>query len=161
MYPLTLTKSTLSGMQQNVPFKDLPRTFKHAVQVALSLGILYIWIDSLCIIQDDASDWELESAKMASIYAHSYLNLAAIDSPNSHGGFLPEETCNRYLKIPRKQPKPYNVYVRPAIRLPHLAVRRVRHHRSLVSKNKVIYKRTLAHYILAIPRLVLARKFAF
>jgi hypothetical protein len=146
-------------MQQNVPFKDLPKTFKHAVQVALSLGIAYLWIDSLCIIQDDTSDWELESAKMASIYAHSYLNLAAIDSQNSHGGFLPEDTCNRYLKITRKQPKLYNVYVRPAIRLPHLAVRRVRHHESLVSKNKVIYERILAHCFLAMPRLVLARKF--
>jgi hypothetical protein len=145
-------------MQQSVPFKDLPKTFKHAVQVALSLSITYLWIDSLCIIQDDPSDWELESAKMASIYAHSYLNLAAIDSQNSHGGFLPEGTCNRYLKITRKQPKLYNVYVRPAMQLPHKAIRRVDHHESLVSKNKAIYQRTISSLLSSYPEVGFGKK---
>jgi hypothetical protein len=39
--------------------------------------MLYIWIDSLCIIQDKVEDWQIEAAKMGSIYRHSFCNIAA------------------------------------------------------------------------------------
>jgi hypothetical protein len=66
----------------------LPKTFRDAVAVTRALNIRYIWIDSLCIIQDDLQDWEQEAAKMASIYEGSFLTIAAVDSPNSNGGLF-------------------------------------------------------------------------
>ena len=52
------------------------------------LGFRYIWIDSLCIIQDDAADWQVEAADMGRIYASAHLTIAATSSQSTHDGFL-------------------------------------------------------------------------
>lgn len=52
------------------------------------LDVQYIWIDSLCIVQDDYSDWEIEAEKMADIYRQSYINLAASAARDAHGGMV-------------------------------------------------------------------------
>ena len=54
--------------------------------MTFKLGLRYLWIDSLCIVQDDLEDWRTEGGKMADIYAHSYITLAATNSKNSEGG---------------------------------------------------------------------------
>lgn len=51
------------------------------------LGVRYIWIDSLCICQDDKQDWERESARMDSIYSNLYLTIAATGKPNTLVGY--------------------------------------------------------------------------
>ncbi|ETS86453.1 hypothetical protein PFICI_00281 [Pestalotiopsis fici W106-1] len=66
----------------------LPQTFIDAIEVAKSLGIYYIWIDCLCIVQDDDDDWKEESAKMGLVYARAACNLAASCSSDSSGGFF-------------------------------------------------------------------------
>lgn len=81
-------KETLPMMKLGIPWSTLPRTFQDAVSIAQELSIRYLWIDSLCIIQDDIADWERESSKMATIYANTYLNIAATCSRNSHDGFF-------------------------------------------------------------------------
>ena len=48
----------------------------------------YIWIDSLCIIQDSLEDWEAQAARMAATYRGSYVNLAASFSPHCQGGMI-------------------------------------------------------------------------
>ncbi|KAK6859203.1 HET-domain-containing protein [Apiospora arundinis] len=53
-----------------------------------SLGIRYIWIDSLCIIQDSKKDWRTEAATMGNIYQHALLNLAATHGNDSHAGLF-------------------------------------------------------------------------
>lgn len=55
----------------------LPKTYREACEIATSLGFSHIWIDSLCIIQDDVSDWEKESALMGQIYEGAVVNIAA------------------------------------------------------------------------------------
>jgi hypothetical protein len=70
--------------------KSLPKTFQNAITVTRMLGIRYLWIDSLCIIQDDVKDWEEQSAITGGIYSQSYLIIAASASKDSSGGcFLP------------------------------------------------------------------------
>jgi hypothetical protein len=66
----------------------LPRTFQDAVLVTRRLGVKYLWIDSLCIIQDDVEDWQTESGKMADIYSDAYLVIGANRSADCNGGFL-------------------------------------------------------------------------
>jgi hypothetical protein len=56
------------------------------MQLALKLGFRYIWIDSLCIIQDDAEDWEIQSALMSEIYQNAVLTLAATSSKGDNKG---------------------------------------------------------------------------
>jgi hypothetical protein len=82
----TTTSVTLCERKLGIPNSSLPRTFQDAIMFTWRLGFKYLWIDSLCIIQDDANDWLLESAKMHEVYASSYLTLAATGSGNSSGG---------------------------------------------------------------------------
>ncbi|KAH8815533.1 heterokaryon incompatibility protein-domain-containing protein [Xylogone sp. PMI_703] len=71
-----------------IPFDSLPLTYKHSVEVARSLGIQYLWIDSLCIIQDNIHDWEIESARMGDIYENAYATLFAERASNSDDGIF-------------------------------------------------------------------------
>lgn len=76
--PLQLTTRTLAAFQTCIPFNILPKTFADAVQITLNLGISYLWIDSLCICQDDEKDWLTESVKMGEIYRNGICNIAAL-----------------------------------------------------------------------------------
>jgi hypothetical protein len=82
------TKSNYALHQLCIRFSELPRTFQDAVLVTRSLGVKYLWIDSLCIIQDDVEDWQTESGKMADIYSEAYLVIGADRSADCDGGFL-------------------------------------------------------------------------
>ncbi|EPE31160.1 hypothetical protein GLAREA_04127 [Glarea lozoyensis ATCC 20868] len=73
----TLTKVNLKTLRKRIPLKLLSKTFKQACFLARRFGFDYLWIDSLCIIQDDDYDWQIESSTMASVYGCSSLNIAA------------------------------------------------------------------------------------
>ncbi|KAK3396811.1 hypothetical protein B0T20DRAFT_356544 [Sordaria brevicollis] len=74
---LTTTVSTLSAHLSQIPWSSLPLLFRDVIQLVRSLGARYLWIDSLCILQDSEEDWLTESTNMSSIYAHAMLNVAA------------------------------------------------------------------------------------
>ncbi|KAI9732177.1 MAG: hypothetical protein M1834_004274 [Cirrosporium novae-zelandiae] len=63
----------------------MPANFRDAIIITRKLGLRYLWIDSLCIIQDSRSDWEQQSAVMGSIYHSSALTIAAASAKNSEG----------------------------------------------------------------------------
>jgi len=69
-----------------IPISSLPTTFRHAIEITRRVGIRYLWIDALCIIQDSPIDWAQESAKMGYIYDSSLLTIAATASNDSFGG---------------------------------------------------------------------------
>ncbi|KAF2658117.1 HET-domain-containing protein [Lophiostoma macrostomum CBS 122681] len=79
-------KETLQAHQQGMDWDSFPKTFQDAITIVRKLGIQYLWIDSLCILQDDIEDWRRESAKMASVYQKSHITIAATKSPNDTGG---------------------------------------------------------------------------
>ncbi|KAI8628676.1 HET-domain-containing protein [Xylariaceae sp. FL1651] len=83
---LMATEKTLPEYMRSIAWSVLPTTFKDAITIARRLGIQYIWIDSLCIIQDSPLDWAEESSKMADIYRNSYLTIAATSSKDGTGG---------------------------------------------------------------------------
>ncbi|KAI1262721.1 HET-domain-containing protein [Xylariaceae sp. FL1019] len=85
---ITTTKATLDQRRREIKFGDLPRTFQDAIEMTRRLGLDYIWMDSLCILQDDISDWERESAQMGNTYNRAYLTLAATKSRNGSEGLL-------------------------------------------------------------------------
>ncbi|PLB42552.1 HET domain-containing protein [Aspergillus candidus] len=86
--PLETTVETLSEFEQGISYQNLPKTFQDAVVFTRKLGYRFLWIDSLCIVQDDNDDWLREAGRMASIYENADLTLAAASSSNSKGGLF-------------------------------------------------------------------------
>lgn len=89
---LCLTRSRLKSFQKGIPWSSMPPTFRDALGVVHLLGLRFLWIDSLCIFQDDAEDWLLEGSKMSDIYSQSSITLAASSSPNPNGGLFRSST---------------------------------------------------------------------
>lgn len=87
---ITLKEDNLEEFKTGLPFKDLAANFQDAIEVTRKLGIRYLWIDSLCIIQDsaDGKDWERESERMTTVYRDCTLTVSAMSSEKSKDGFL-------------------------------------------------------------------------
>ncbi|KJK74132.1 hypothetical protein H634G_10503 [Metarhizium anisopliae BRIP 53293] len=84
----TLTSRNVDHLQRKITLEELPRTFQDAVQFTRSLGMRYLWIDSLCIQQDCQDDWRKESAVMGKVYGHSFCNIAATAAANGEEGLF-------------------------------------------------------------------------
>jgi hypothetical protein len=82
------TTLNLSRHFRRIRIRKLPKTFRDAIMMTRRLGYRYIWIDSLCIIQNSELDWTHESALMGKIYSHSSCTLAAAGSADCHGGLF-------------------------------------------------------------------------
>ncbi|KAK0754594.1 heterokaryon incompatibility protein-domain-containing protein [Schizothecium vesticola] len=104
--PLTLTLNTLVAFKAGIPWNKIPKTFADAMVFTRNMGIRYIWIDSLCIIQDCADDWESQSAVMCEVYSGSYLNLAATGAADSRGGLFAERDGRLVQPLRVAQPWP-------------------------------------------------------
>lgn len=74
---LTLKKSNIKAFEDKVPEEALTKTIRDAITIAKNLGINYLWIDSLCIVQDDQADWQKEAALMGIVYGCSIITIAA------------------------------------------------------------------------------------
>ncbi|KAK1499878.1 TOL [Colletotrichum abscissum] len=81
-------KENLESFKEEIKLTELPRTFQDAINVTRSLDIGYLWIDSLCIIQDDPEDWKTESLLMEQVYSSAYATLAASCASGTEDGFL-------------------------------------------------------------------------
>jgi Heterokaryon incompatibility protein (HET) len=88
--PFTLTQSSYDELKNGIAVLKLPATFRDAIEVCRWLEIRYLWIDSLCIIQDSKADWRRQAFQMRNIYKHAYLTIAATHAPNSSVGLFRE-----------------------------------------------------------------------
>ncbi|OCL06365.1 HET-domain-containing protein [Glonium stellatum] len=86
--PMTTTRATLRQREAGIDFWELPKTFQDAIFTTRRLGLTYLWIDALCIVQDDKNDWQKESAKIAAIYHGSHITISATTAPDCASGFL-------------------------------------------------------------------------
>jgi hypothetical protein len=100
--PLTTTLKTLEKHVEGISFSDLPLTFRDAVMATRALGVEYLWIDSLCIIQDSHDDWISEATRMASVYENAYLTISADAASDCQAGFLakPARKFGRCVSVP-------------------------------------------------------------
>ena len=90
--PLRTVTGNLGQHLNELPVSSLPATFRDAVLTTRCLGLSYLWIDALCILQDNTNDWQIEASKMPSIYKNSIITIAAVDAANSTVGFLNERS---------------------------------------------------------------------
>lgn len=79
---------TLKAHKGGIPMSDLPATFYDAVLVTRSLGVRYLWIDSLCILQGPGGDFMHQSQRMGDIFGMAYCVIAATMANSQHDGFL-------------------------------------------------------------------------
>ena len=84
----TTTTKTIEARKLGFGVEELPATFRDAITLTRTLGLRYLWIDSLCIIQDDASDWRKEGSRMGEVYANASLTICASSALNDSDGFL-------------------------------------------------------------------------
>ncbi|KAF5626206.1 het domain protein [Fusarium sp. NRRL 52700] len=101
--PTMTTLSNLEAYTVSLP-DNLPQTFQDALKVARALDIPYIWIDSLCIVQDSPEDWKHEASLMAQVYANAHVTIFADAAPDSTSGFLssPSRKAPKKFAVPCK-----------------------------------------------------------
>ena len=91
----TLCSKTVRDFAERIPWLDLPPTFRDAINITHALCYQYLWIDSLCIIQDDQEDKQSEIKRMGAIYANSSLNIGA-KGPDSRAGCFQVRDSHRF-----------------------------------------------------------------
>jgi hypothetical protein len=74
---LATTTQNLDEHQKGLQLSQLPKTFRDAIYFVRKMGVQYLWVDSLCIVQDSKSDWDKESGAMSSVYGNALFSIAA------------------------------------------------------------------------------------
>lgn len=92
--PIVTTTHNLAAHRDSIPVSSLPPTFQQAVMITRLLGMRYLWIDSLCILQDSKEDWEKESMRMGEVYGQSFLTIAARAARNAQDGCFISRTVS-------------------------------------------------------------------
>lgn len=83
-----LTSSKLQTLMESIPIEQLSKVFQDAIDLTRRIGIEYIWIDSLCIVQDSSEDWTRESEMMGKVYECSWVNISATGFKNGSAGLF-------------------------------------------------------------------------
>jgi len=99
----TLDPDTLSLYKKGIRWGSLPRTFQEAIIVARPFDFQFLWIDSLCILQDDIQDWRVQSALMAEIYRNAVVTIAGSASSGAYQGLF-RTADTEHIDVPL-QPK--------------------------------------------------------
>jgi len=84
--PLQLTSASFHSLQQGITISELGQTFQDAIFIAQSLEIEFVWIDSLCILQDSEEDWLREAPLMSNVYKNARLNIATSVAADTNAG---------------------------------------------------------------------------
>ncbi|KAI1378084.1 heterokaryon incompatibility protein-domain-containing protein [Hypoxylon crocopeplum] len=85
---LKTTVSNLDAHYKEIPLRSMPRSLQDAVRVCRGLGIPYLWVDSLCTLQDDYDEWLEDASMMDRIYLNSHVTIAALEPSSCKTGFL-------------------------------------------------------------------------
>lgn len=92
--PSKTTKANLGSRLESLPFAELPKTITDAIVVTARLGIKFLWIDALCLVQDDANDVAHEIATMPEIYTSGLCTISASRASSSEEGFLQDHQAD-------------------------------------------------------------------
>jgi hypothetical protein len=92
---LATTRANFDKLKDGIDGTSMPKTFKDAVLFARQLDIRYLWIDALCILQDDSEGWLHESQKMGGIFMNVPVTFAIHCAEDDFGGFLDKMLSKR------------------------------------------------------------------
>ena len=148
---LTLSASNLSQFQRELPVAKMPKSFLDAIKIAKSLGLKYLWIDSLCILQSgegSEEDWILHVADMSLVYANCTVNISIDRARNpdegafTHRDPLRIQRCDIWRQGIGSPKSPYTVT--PLSTCGHAALKRL----PLASRAWVVQERLLSPRVL-------------
>jgi hypothetical protein len=111
------TNKNLTERKGGIKLEQMPQTFRDAILVTRLMGIRYLWIDSLCILQDDEGDWLRESVHMGTVYSGAYLVIGAARAAADTEGFLSPREPPRFqfaVKIPSSSGKQEVLFLVPS-----------------------------------------------
>jgi hypothetical protein len=109
-----LLHDNLESLQREIPQHFLSKTFQDAIAITRRLGFAYMWIDSLCIIQDSETDWLVESGLMSKIYGNSVCTVAAAAASNGSEGLFLDRTAYTPIRVNLVQgeiKKPFTLHI--------------------------------------------------
>lgn len=92
---------------EEIPHSNLSRTFCDAFAIAKKLGVRYLWIDSICIIQQDEDDWRREAPTMSKVYSLSVCTISASHASDGSGGCFSDR--NPWTVLPCVVPSPFSM----------------------------------------------------
>jgi hypothetical protein len=98
--PLRTLLSNIEEMKKGIEVERLPRNFLDAVRVCRRLRLDYVWIDSLCIIQDSKEDWSAEAENMHRYYRDAEVTIVAYVFPPVMTEINAEWTPGRLPRLP-------------------------------------------------------------
>jgi hypothetical protein len=130
--------SNLQSRCGRTEFDNLPRTFQDAVIVTRMLGVRYLWIDSLCIVQDDDGDKTRECSCMEQEFASAYCTIAATSAKACNEGFL-HQPDGQPVHLPHRS-RDTSLYVRKV----HEDFSRDVEHGGLNQRGRVFQERALS-----------------
>lgn len=96
------TRVTLERHQKSIPCESLPQTIQDAAWITRKLGLRFLWVDCLCILQEDRHDFHAESRRMASVYEKAYLAIAATGANASTKSIFERSPQAEYVARPSK-----------------------------------------------------------
>jgi hypothetical protein len=95
-----LTSKSLPQFEQGIPINEFPPTLRDAIIIARSLGIPFLWIDAICILQDSAKDWHTEAPRMKDVYSNAELVIAASSSNDVNAGIFSTRPVAKSAQLP-------------------------------------------------------------
>jgi len=95
-------RTNITQHRQEIPVTspDFPNTFRHAITTTRELGLQYLWIDSICIIQGPDGDFDVEAKRMEGVFSSAYCVIAASSARGQRDGFLNPRKERRFLQLP-------------------------------------------------------------
>ena len=98
---LVATRTNLSEISKSICAEHIPKTIADAILITRCLGFRYLWVDSLCILQDSHEDKAHEIHVMGSIYKNATVTIAAASAAKASDGFLEKrEPAQTLLRLP-------------------------------------------------------------
>ncbi|KAK0662972.1 HET-domain-containing protein [Cercophora samala] len=101
-HPFCTFPHNLTKHQKAIPTdgSGFPATFRDAITATRALGLRYLWIDSLCIIQGPDGDFEKEAKRMEDVFSSAYCVIAASSARGQHDGFLNSRKERQFIQLP-------------------------------------------------------------
>ncbi|CAJ2501742.1 Uu.00g045950.m01.CDS01 [Anthostomella pinea] len=99
-----LTARNFDEFKRRIPLDRMPQTMLDAMEATRQLGVEYLWVDSLCIIQKDNRDWEQQSALMPDVYQNAILTIVVLGERDRCTGFLARGSPGASVAIPWYEP---------------------------------------------------------
>ncbi|KAF3014000.1 hypothetical protein E8E14_009222 [Neopestalotiopsis sp. 37M] len=109
------TSANVEAYRKSIHYETLPTTFRHAVDATRGLGLEYLWIDSICIIQGEDGDFDEEAKRMEDVFSSAYCVLATSSARGQNDGFLKPRTHSRQYLAFDHDPGMPTLYVSPSM----------------------------------------------